>query len=114
MAITIRLPFPPSVNDMFLNNRGRGKGRIPSSAYRAWKEEAGWMLKAQHIKPHIGSFRLVIQLDDRRNGDCDNRVKPLCDFLVTQGIIQGDQKKYMRGLSVDWSTVEGCIIHIES
>ncbi len=110
--ILIYLPFPPSVNEMFANNNRAGRGRILSTFYRAWKEEAGWMLKAQKIKPYIGRFRLGIQLDDSHRGDCDNRVKAVSDLLVSNGIVQGDQKKYMKGVSVDWERVTDCVVYI--
>jgi len=108
--IQFTLPFPPSVNEMFLNKRG--KGRILSTFYRAWKIEAGWTLKAQKVKPHIGQFKLEIQLDDSRQGDCDNRIKSCCDLLVSNGIVEGDQKKYMRGVSIEWASVTDCVVKI--
>lgn len=87
---------------MFLNNKGAGKGRILSPQYRSWRNAAGLILKSQRIKPIEGRFDLEIYLNDRFNGDCDNRIKPVCDLLVTMGIVQGDQKKYMRSVSVEW------------
>ncbi len=110
--ITIWLPFPPSVNEMFLNNKGRGKGRVLSTFYRAWKTEAGWVLKTQKIQPLIGQFKMEILLADSRSGDCDNRIKSICDLLVSNGIVQGDQKKYMRGVSIEWASVPDCIVRL--
>jgi hypothetical protein len=95
---------------MFVNKPG--KGRILSTFYRAWKIEAGWMLKAQKVKPHIGQFKLEIQLDDTRRGDCDNRLKAPVDLLVSNGIVEGDQKKYMRGVSIEWAKVTDCVVRI--
>jgi hypothetical protein len=97
---------------MFLNNKGRGKGRILSTFYRAWKIEAGWMLKSQKIQPLIGQFKLEILLSDSRNGDCDNRIKAVSDLLVSNEIVQGDQKKYMRGVSVEWAEIVDCIVKL--
>jgi Holliday junction resolvase RusA-like endonuclease len=95
---------------MFLNKRG--KGRILSTFYRAWKTEAGWKLKQYKIQPIKGPFKLKILLDDTRSGDCDNRIKAVCDLLVSCGIIEGDQKKYMRGVSVEWAKVTDCVVTI--
>ena len=110
--IQIWLPFPPSVNEMFLNNKGRGKGRILSTFYRAWKIEAGWMLKTQKIQPLMGQFKMEILLADSRNGDCDNRIKAVSDLLVSNGIVQGDQKKYMRGVSIEWAPIADCVVRL--
>lgn len=70
------------------------------------------MLKQQKIEPVKGQFRLEILLDDTRSGDCDNRIKAVCDLLVSNGIVGGDQKKYMRGVSVEWAKVTDCVVAI--
>ncbi len=100
------LPFPPSVNNLFLNSRGRG--RVLSPDYRAWKEQAGWQLKSQHPKP-LG-FRAFVQidLDERRNGDADNRAKAVMDLLVEHRVLAGDTKKHVRRISIGWENVPEC------
>jgi hypothetical protein len=34
------------------------------------------------------------------------------DLLVSTGTIQGDQKKYVKGVSVEWALVEECEVKI--
>ena len=97
---------------MFLNNKGRGKGRIISPVYRAWKTEAGYELNGFQVAPFDVRVRIKIMLDDRRQGDCDNRIKPVLDLLVTHRIIKGDSKKYVKGVSVDWEPVDECFVRI--
>ena len=97
---------------MFLNNKGRGKGRVLSTFYRSWKIEAGWMLKTQKIQPLLGQFKMEILLADSRSGDCDNRIKAVSDLLVSNGIVQGDQKKYMRGVSIEWAPIADCVVRL--
>jgi Holliday junction resolvase RusA-like endonuclease len=97
---------------MFSNNKGTGKGRIVSKKYKQWKNTAGFILKSQGLVEYKGRFRLYIQLNDKRQGDCDNRIKPLCDLLVSMGVVEGDQKKYMKGVSVDWDCVDECVVTI--
>ena len=108
-----RLPFPPSVNDMFLNNKGRGRGRIPSPDYRAWKDHAGWELNAQRVKPFQGRAIVHIDLDDTRQGDCDNRAKPVLDLLVKQKVLAGDSKRHVKRVSIGWEKLTGCRVAIE-
>lgn len=103
-----RLPFPPSVNDMFLNNKGRGRGRIISPDYRAWKEQAQWELNAQHVKPFQGRAIVTIDLDETRRGDCDNRNKAVLDVLVSHGVLAGDSKKHVKRVSIGWEPITGC------
>lgn len=107
-----RLPFPPSVNDMFLNNKGRGRGRIPSPDYLAWKDHAGWELNAQRVKPFQGRAIIHIDLDDTRQGDCDNRAKPVLDLLVKQKVLAGDSKKHVKRVSIGWEKLTGCRVAI--
>ena len=110
--IELRLPFPPSVNAMFLNNSGRGRGRIVSPEYRAWKEQAAWELKAQRPAPVDARCTVEIHLDDRRAGDADNRAKAVLDALVNAGVLAGDSKKYVKGTYCGWEAVEGCRVRL--
>ena len=83
--IEIRLPFPPSVNEMYGNNTfGRGKGRFASAKLSAWQSDAGRLLKAQarELMPMTVPCFVAIYLDDRRQGDCANREKAVTDLLV--------------------------------
>lgn len=106
--IEIRLPFPPSVNEMYLNNKGKGRGRIPAPILVAWRYEAGGFLKVQKPKKMVARCIVTIDLDDRRQGDCANREKAVTDLLVTHGILQGDQKKYVKRVSTGWEKIENC------
>lgn len=109
----IRLPFPPSVNTMYLNNKGRGRGRIPSPEYEQWRADAAVMLMQQRVRPVLGRCTVWIDLDDTRQGDADNRAKPVLDLLVKRGVLGGDSKKYVRRVSIGWETVDGCRVAIE-
>lgn len=105
----IRLPFPPSTNNLYLNAR---KGRVLSPEYRAWKEQAGWELKAQNLQPFTERAIIHIDIDDTRQGDCANREKAVVDLLVSHGILKGDQKKYVKRVSTGWEKLTGCRVAI--
>lgn len=102
----ILLPFPPSVNDMYIT------GRILSGDYRAWKIEAGMRLNRQHVGTVTKRCVIQIDLDDTRRGDCDNRAKPVLDLLVSQGVIENDSKKHVQRVSIGWERVDGCRVTI--
>jgi Holliday junction resolvase RusA-like endonuclease len=97
---------------MYANNKGRGRGRYPTKLYENWKTAAAWELKAQQPPTVTYRCELVIDLDDTQRGDCDNRVKPILDLLVSQGVLQGDQKKYVQRVSVGWEPTSGCRVTI--
>jgi Holliday junction resolvase RusA-like endonuclease len=110
--IAFRLPFPPSANMMFVNSKNKtGKGRFPSADYKTWKKAAGLMMNTQQHEAQEFPFServcIEIQLNEkyvRANADCDNRVKPVLDLLVDQGMLKGDSMKYVRGCGVEWRT----------
>lgn len=92
--VSILLPYPTSVNDLW----GYGQGRVyPTKAYKAWQAEANvaWLqqrrqLPTRHIK---GRYRLCIYAaapDARRRRDIGNLEKAVSDFLVTKEIIEDD------------------------
>lgn len=82
------LPIPPSSNNMFVNRRG---GRTISGDYHRWREAAGWTLKALRLPKIAGKVAIEIELPAKMRGDIDNRIKPLCDLLVTHGLIDDDR-----------------------
>lgn len=108
----IRLPFPPSVNDMYANNSGGGRGRTPSRQYEQWKCSAGWELKAQKPQRFEPRAIVFIDLDDSRKGDADNRAKPVLDLLVEYGVLAGDSKKHVKRVSIGWERVTGCRVKL--
>jgi hypothetical protein len=73
---------------------------------------AGLMLNSQRPPRLDGRCRIEVQLDDRRQGDSDNRTKAVLDLLVSHKVIPGDQKKYVKGVSVDWEPIDECKVTI--
>lgn len=86
----LRLPFPPGVNNLYLNVPK--VGRVISPRYRAWLAAAASALGDQLLTPVEGSFRVRLFFDrpDRRKRDLDGLVKAPLDFLVKAGAIEDD------------------------
>lgn len=109
------IPMPPSLNNAFLN--AAGKGRVRSKAYKAWVEEAGWMVKARRngLIPGPVSVTLDICPPNKRAFDLDNRLKPALDLLVACGVLSDDSNKIVKAVSAREVT-EGpaCTITIEA
>lgn len=98
---TFVLPFPVSVNNMFLNIAGRG--RIKSPKYRAWQSEAGWRLRQQRAVPIRGLVAIEIKAikPDNRRRDIDNLSKAICDILVVNNVITDD--KMIERITAEWA-----------
>ena len=101
------------MNAAYLNNKGKGRGRIASPELRAWREEAGWQLKAQHPPKFVNRVTVTIELDERRQGDADGRIKCVLDILVEHQVIVDDRKKYVKGVYIGWAPVDECVVTIE-
>lgn len=88
---TFLLPFPPSANNLFVNNRKTG-GRFVAPRYAAWRTEAGWALKAQNPQKTTGSVHvnIIAIKPDRAKRDIDNIAKAINDLLVEHGVVEDD------------------------
>ena len=113
MSVVIDLPFPPGVNNLFANARGRGRYR--TERYREWANAAGWELKAQKPRRVRGPVSLEMWFEDKRDRrrDLDGLPKAVCDLLVSFRIIEEDNREVVRELSLKWSrAVKGCRVCI--
>jgi crossover junction endodeoxyribonuclease RusA len=98
----VTLPMPPSTNSLFYNKAG--KGRKKTERYRAWRNEAGWELVRQRPPRTSGPVFVEIRLPDLpgRAVDADNAAKAIFDLLVSHCVIDGDDKRILRGFIVQW------------
>lgn len=112
--IVIQLPFPPSVNNLFLNGRS---GRFRSQKYDSWIQEAGTEIMRQRPSKCVGPVSLMFEFQegrDKRKRDITNLLKAPEDLLVKHGIIEADDGSVVRKVSAAWSAeVEGVRITIE-
>lgn len=113
-AIWLTLPFPPSTNNLFVNAGKRG--RVRSSRYDLWLNEAGWELKAQRPPKMLGRVAVTICLCpvDKRRRDADNGAKACLDLLVKHGVIEGDDSRFVRKVTMQWVDVGAhCTVFVE-
>lgn len=95
---TLTIPAPPSVNGLFAN---RAKGRFKTPAYKAWLDEAGWMIREQ--LPDRVPGRVVVVIGVERASlmaDIDNRCKAVLDLLVACKVIDDD--RWVTGIALAW------------
>lgn len=83
MTVPFHLPLPPSVNNLFINVRGRG--RVKSKHYREWEREAiiAMIASAHPTLPHKAKWELTATcvMPNWRKQDLDNKLKATVDFL---------------------------------
>ena len=108
------LPFPPSANNLFVNAGKRG--RVRSSRYDLWLNEAGWELKSQRPQKMLGRVAVTIALCpiSKRRQDADNLNKAVLDLLVKHQVIEGDDSRFVREVTVRWVDVGAhCTVCVE-
>ena len=107
------LPFPLSVNGLYLNVKGRG--RVKTKRYREWIDEASLMLMKQNISYFKTRVDITIHLGGgRKNQDCDNLIKCVLDRLVYLKILEDDCKPFVRSVKAIWNDeVVGTMVIIE-
>jgi Holliday junction resolvase RusA-like endonuclease len=111
--ISIVLRAPPSLNHLFANKKTGG--RFATEAYEAWRVEAGWLIKQARLKPIKGQVKITLAVEDRGRRDLSNAgLKSIEDLLVTHGLIEGDDRRYVRGITLGWSEeVKGVAVLVE-
>lgn len=98
-AVTLNLPLPPSVNNMFVTVPKRG--RVRSEGYCRWHKLAFDELGLQKPGKIAGRFSVVITAGRiNRRSDIDNRIKGILDLL--KGVVIEDDAMCER-VSAGWS-----------
>ncbi len=88
-GLAFSVPVPPSLNMCFRNVPGRG--RVRTAEYKAWLEEAGYLLASQRPGRVMGPYQAIIRLPEKLNGDIDNRAKAVLDLMVKHKITPDDR-----------------------
>ena len=94
--VIIHFPKPPSANRMFLRQMTRRGHRDLTPEYKAWRDEAGWILKMQitGLETIVTKFRVVIEVPRSSRIDLDNHLKPILDLAQNMGIISNDRNAH--------------------
>jgi Holliday junction resolvase RusA-like endonuclease len=110
--LVISMPTPPSSNNLFATV---GKKRIRTVEYIQWAREAGYLLNRQRPPLMAGKVTLLIEVENPKTAhrqDVANREKAVVDLLVSRGVIQGDDQRFVREIIMRWANVEGVKITI--
>ena len=116
--LVVDLPMPSSVNQIWRQRRAKaGKPHVYSSPqYKAWVNECDALCMANRwhkLGVRSGKYRVAITLNSSmRRGDCDNRIKPILDWLSRAGLTPDD--RHCDAASVEWGTApSGCRVIVQ-
>ncbi len=120
-SFRVELPLPPTANSAYPTNF-RTRRRYLSPTARAWKVEAGWMIRAANPPKIRGPYTFMILVPLKARGDADGYVKLPQDLLspgkpanpglgVTPDDRHCQDSRGKRDPSVPWRR---CIVILES
>lgn len=109
--IRITLPFPPTLNNLFIN---AGKKRVKSPGYTAWLQLAAISIKDAH-RQSIGEYSIHIccRRPDKRRRDIANLEKGISDLLVSHGVIKDDSLCQRMTIQWDDDMEPECVVLIQ-
>lgn len=115
--IEFMLPFPPSVNGLYVNVRGRG--RVKSRRYSEWILHANKAAHGQDVQanPYQPAFTGPVEITyifgrpDKRVRDVESGIKAVSDFLTSYGILKDDSQIYK--LTAEWGEGNGVFITVK-
>lgn len=113
MKINLTLPMPPSMNQAFPT--GKQGRRYKSPEYKTWIEHARIALGGQDVRyfEKDVSYHYDIYFRNGQSGDCENRLKILTDFLVSQGILRDDKHTILKKGSFAFAGYDPINPHID-
>lgn len=112
MKLEFFLPFPPSVNVKY---GLKGKRRIKGKKVIDWIDSAHAALDKQNFIQTISKRCVLVYelfVPDSYNRDDSNYVKYTTDFLVERGIINDDNRRFVKGTYSFWNDEPGKYIKV--
>jgi Holliday junction resolvase RusA-like endonuclease len=115
--LTLRLPMPPSVNEMYIIRKIKGKtGRSLGFGYRKWRDEAikavkgQWDMAGEPI--FIAPLHVSIRINLNYASDLDNRIKACLD-VIGKAIPSMPDDRYIDRIVIERDrTIEAAVVTI--
>ena len=107
--LVLHLIMPPTTNNLFATDRASGR-RFRTREYKDWVQEAGYLLNRQRPPLVAGKVSILLEVEEpktARRQDVCNREKAVIDLLVSRGVIQSDDQRHVREVTMRWAPVEG-------
>ena len=97
----IILPFPPSVNTLFGQTKGRQ--RYKSKQYKNWLAKCP--ILTESIKGEV-SIVYNMYLPDKRKRDLSNYIKAPEDYICSMGVIDDDNHNVIKKFEVRYCGID--------
>ena len=111
--ITLHVPFPPSANKLFLNVSGFA--RIPTPAHESWRATAANAILRSRSRRMNGPVEILMVFQERAGRRDIAYAANLClEFLAAKGVIETEDSRVVRRLTLQWGDVPGAMIEIRS
>src|SRR5215469_16582151 len=105
LETVLDLPVPPTVNRV---RRAHGRG---SKLLQEWKRQAGMAVMAagglRKFTKMPDRFEVILVLDESAPIDLYACAKYTIDFARDLGLIQNDDKRFLRRVTIEWGAAEG-------
>lgn len=108
--VTLTIPTPPSVNQLFRNLPGRG--RVRTRIYDDWRGHALTAIRLQSIEPVMGPVVILFGVERQSSAaDIDNRIKAMLDAIVEAQVIRDDSE--VTGFAAAWLPPANGLAHVQ-
>lgn len=104
----IEFPAPISTNALFRNVAG--SGRVKTSQYRAWIEDAGWRIVMAKPCRIMGAAEVHILISNASRIDADNAAKAVLDVLTKHQVIEDDRR--VRKLTIEFGDTPSQLVSV--
>lgn len=105
LECVLDLPVPPTVNVV---RRAYGRG---SKVLQAWQHQADMAVLAagglRKLTKLPDKYEVILTLDESARIDLDAASKYTIDFARRLGIVQNDDKRFLRRVTIEWGAAEG-------
>jgi hypothetical protein len=111
--ITLHLPFPPSANTLFLNVSRAS--RIPTPTHQSWRAAAANAILRSRSRRMNGPVEIFMVFQERAGRrDIAIAANVCLEFLAAKGVIETEDSRVVRRLTLQWGDVPGAMIEIRS
>lgn len=96
-SVKIAVPFPPSSNMCYptIGIGGKKTKRVKSKRLKDWLLTCGDFTECRKFEKCVVSYKMFFPDDRVRDGQ--SYLKPVLDWIVSQGIIEDDNRRIVKG-----------------
>jgi hypothetical protein len=105
LETVLDLPIPPTVNRV---RRAHGRG---SKLLQTWQKQADMAVMAagglRKLTKMPSRYEVILTLDEGARIDLDAASKYTIDYARRLGLVQNDDKRFLRKVTIEWGAASG-------